>query len=239
MHINVPRNLIRAAAIAVVTGLVVVGGTPAASAHVTVSSPDAKPGGYAKLVFRVPTESDTTSTTKLTVTLPKEHPFAHVGVQVKAGWKVTKAEQTLATPIESGDSTISKAVATVTWTAAANGIPANEFDEFALSVGKLPEGVNSLSFPADQTYSDGEVVRWNEPRVESGDEPKHPAPVLKLVAAQTSQTGQSGQSPSAPAANNGDDSDLVARLLGGGGLLLGLAGLALGLRRRSGSAVQQ
>ncbi len=214
---------IRGAAIAAASVVVVVGVTPPASAHVTVSSPDAKPGGFAKLVFRVPTESDTASTTKLTVTLPKEHPFAFVGTQVKSGWKVTRTEQTLDKPIEAGDSTVSKVVATVTWTAEPSGVPAGQFDEFALSVGRLPEGVDSLSFPADQTYSDGEVVRWNEPR-NGSDEPEHPAPVLKLVAAQTSQP--------APAPAESDDSDLLARLLGGGGLVLGLAGLALALRRR-------
>jgi periplasmic copper chaperone A len=219
----------RGAAILAASVLVIVGVTPPASAHVTVSSPDAKPGGFAKLVFRVPTESDTASTTKLTVTLPKEHPFVFVGTQVKSGWKVTKTEQTLAQPIESGDSTVSKVVATITWTADPAGVPAGQFDEFALSVGRLPEKVDSLSFPAEQTYSDGEVVRWDQPRTGS-DEPEHPAPVLKLAAAPNSQP--------APAATNSDnsddtdDSDLLARLLGGGGLVLGLAGLALGLRRR-------
>ena len=34
---------------------------PAAAAHVTVSSQDAAPGGYGKLTFRVPNESDTAS----------------------------------------------------------------------------------------------------------------------------------------------------------------------------------
>ena len=37
-------------------GLLALG--PAASAHVSVASPDAKPGGFGKLVFRVPSESD-------------------------------------------------------------------------------------------------------------------------------------------------------------------------------------
>ena len=59
-----------------------------ASAHVTVSSPDATAGGFGKVVFRVPTESETASTTKLGVTLPEDTPFAFVSAQPKPGWKV-------------------------------------------------------------------------------------------------------------------------------------------------------
>ncbi len=61
------RFVLRAAAIVAASTLVLAGAATSASAHVTVSSPDAKPGGYAKLVFRVPTESDTARTTKLVV----------------------------------------------------------------------------------------------------------------------------------------------------------------------------
>ena len=89
------KFVLRAAAIVAASALVVIGAAGSASAHVTVSSPDAKPGGYAKLVFRVPTESDNASTTKLVVSLPKDHPFAHVGAQVKDGWKVEKTKEKL------------------------------------------------------------------------------------------------------------------------------------------------
>ncbi|GAB2673944.1 YcnI family copper-binding membrane protein [Kribbella swartbergensis] len=218
------KYVLRAAAIAAVSTLVLAGAATSASAHVTVSSPDAKPGGYAKLVFRVPTESDTTSTTKLVVSLPEEHPFAHVGAQVKDGWKVEKKTEKLPAPIKVGDVNLSEAVTTVTWTATGPGIPPNDFDEFALSVGRLPEGVDSLNFPADQTYSDGEVVKWADVAKDGADEPEHPAPTLKLAAATT---------PVAATTADGDsESDPVARWLGGAGLVAGLLGLAFGLRPR-------
>ena len=214
------RYALRAAAIAAASVLVVVGAASSASAHVTVSSPDAKPGGYGKLVFRVPTESDNTSTTKVVVSLPKDHPFAHVGAQVKDGWKVEKKEEKLPAPVKVGDVTLTKAITTVTWTATAGGIPANDFDEFALSVGKLPDGVDSLSFPTEQTYSDGEVVKWADVAKDGADEPEHPAPTLQLATAVT------------PVAATTGTSDTFARWLGGGGLLVGLLGLAFGLRPR-------
>lgn len=213
--------MLRAGAIVAASALVVIGAASSASAHVTVSSPDAKPGGYAKLVFRVPTESDNTSTTKLVVSLPTDHPFASVGAQPKDGWKVEKKEEKLPATVKVGDVTLTKAITTVTWTATAGGIPPNDFDEFSLSVGKLPDTVDSLSFPAVQTYSDGEVVKWADVAKDGAPEPEHPAPTLKLAAAITPV-----------AAVTTDSKDTLARWLGGGGLLVGLIGLAFGLRPR-------
>jgi periplasmic copper chaperone A len=218
------KFVLRAAAIAAASTLVLAGAATSASAHVTVSSPDAKPGGYAKLVFRVPTESDSARTTKLVVSLPKDHPFAHVGAQVKDGWKVEKTTEKLAAPVKVGDVTLSQAITTVTWTAVAGGIPANDFDEFALSVGRLPDGVDSLSFPAVQTYSDGEVVKWDQPKKDGADEPEHPTPTLKLVTETIPLA--------ATTADRNSSADPLARILGATGLVLGLIGLGLGVRSR-------
>jgi uncharacterized protein len=52
-----------------------------------------------------------------------------------------------------------------------------------VQAGPLPKNVGQLEFKALQTYSDGEVVQWIEPTVKGGDEPEHPAPVLKLTKA--------------------------------------------------------
>ena len=216
------KFVLRAAAIGAASALVFAGAAGPASAHVTVSSPDAKPGGYAKLVFRVPSESDTAGTTKLVVSLPKDHPFASVGAQVKDGWKVEKTKEKLAAPVKVGDVTLSEAITTVTWTAAAGGVPPNDFDEFALSVGRLPEGVDSLNFPAVQTYSDGEVVKWEEIAKDAADKPEHPAPSLKLTTAITPVAATTSEAKP----------DTLARVLGGAGLLAGLIGLAFGLRPR-------
>jgi uncharacterized protein YcnI len=217
------KLVLRAAAIGAASALILAGAAGSAAAHVTVSSPDAKPGGYAKLVFRVPTESAMASTTKLVVSLPKDHPFASVGAQVKNGWKVEKSTEKLAAPVKVGDVTLSEAITTVTWTTTAGGVPPSDFDEFALSVGKLPEGVDSLTFPAVQTYSDGQVVKWEEIAKDGAAEPEHPAPALKLAAAITT---------AAATTTTASKSDTLARVLGGAGLLVGLIGLAFGLRPR-------
>ena len=66
MNILISRALLTAGA----TGGALLLGAGVASAHVGVSAPGAEQGGYTVLTFKVPTESETAGTTKLTVTLP-------------------------------------------------------------------------------------------------------------------------------------------------------------------------
>ena len=58
-----------AAVLTALAASIVVAGT--ASAHVTVASQDAAPGGYGKMTFRVPNESDTASTIGLRIQIPE------------------------------------------------------------------------------------------------------------------------------------------------------------------------
>ncbi len=177
------RVTLAAFAVAASTALVVAQAEPA-DAHVTVSSPDAAPGGFGKLVFRVPSESDTAMTTAVKVTLPAETPFAFVSTKPVPGWTVTTTEAKLAKPIKAEGFTLTKAVSTVTWTAAkGQGLRPGEFDEFEVSVGPFPEQPGTLAMPAVQSYSDGTKVAWDQPTVKGGAEPEHPAPTLELTAA--------------------------------------------------------
>jgi hypothetical protein len=68
-------------------------------------------------------------------------------------------------------------------------------------------------------------VKWEEIAKDGAAEPEHPAPSLKLAAAIT---------PVAASTDAEDEggSDTLARVLGGVGLLLGLAALGLALRPR-------
>ncbi|MGA9101367.1 YcnI family protein [Aeromicrobium sp.] len=213
------RHLTRLSA-ALLTAVLVLAAGPA-SAHVTVSSPDASAGGFGKVVFRVPTESDTASTTKVRITLPKDTPFAFVSAQPKPGWTIKVEEAQLDKPITAEGSTLTKAVRTVTWTASGDGIAPGEFDEFALSAGPFPK-VRSMSFAAEQTYDDGDVVGWDEPTKAGAEEPEHPAPTLELAAADTEKAGQ---------AEPVDSDDGLARTLSGIALATGLVALFLTLRQ--------
>jgi len=206
-----------AAGLAVGLAAVVLTAVPAA-AHVTVSSPDAAPGGFGKLVVRVPTESATASTTKLQVQLPDDTPFAFVSTKPHSGWTVATTERKLAKPITAEGFTLSKVVATVTWTASGAGIGPGQFDEFELSLGAFPSDVDTLSFPTTQSYSDGTVVVWDQASVKGQDEPEHPAPTLELAAAT--------QAADATAPDT-DSSDSTARWLAGTALVVAAVGLVL------------
>ena len=195
-----------------------------AYAHVTVNSPGATAGGYAVLTFRVPTESDTASTTALAVQLPTDTPFASVSVQPHPGWSFTTKNTKLATPIKTDDGDeITEAVTEIDWKAdnAASAIKPGEFDQFNVSAGPLPQAA-AITFKAIQTYSDGKQVDWTEvPAPGSTAEPEHPAPTLKLTAATTVTND-----PAPKAAKS--DSQTGAMVLGGIALGLAVVGLALG-----------
>lgn len=204
-----------------------------ALAHVKVSGTDATQGGYGVVTFRVPTESDTASTTDLLVTLPDDQPILSVATQPKPGWTANVTKKKLATPQKDDDGNdITEYVSTVEWKADSpqSAIPPNEFDTFSISAGPLPKE-ESLSLPAVQTYSDGKVVSWNEKAPQGQPEPEHPAPVLTLSAA-----GDDGAQPAASAAQSAAATPawpgIAALVVAIAAIALGVANLAL-LRRKS------
>ena len=196
-----------------------------ASAHVTVNPNTAVQGSYSKVSFRVPTESDTASTTKLQVTLPADTPIASVSTKPVTGWTVAAVKSRLATPIKSGDRQITEAVTQLTWTAAAGAeIKPGQFQEFDVSLGPLPSSATRIVFKALQTYSDGTVVRWIDEPAADGTEPEHPAPVLKLTApgAAAPATSAVAQTTPAPPAGNGALGwGIAALVVAAGALALG------------------
>lgn len=119
----------------------------------------------------------------------------------------------------------------MTWTADPGvGIAPGQFQQFVLSAGPLPEQ-EEVEFKAVQTYSDGNVVNWDQEELADGSEPDKPAPTLTLAAS----TGDAHGAPAADntaetsAASESSSSDNTARWLGGVGLVLGALGAALGL----------
>ena len=61
------RNRLRMLGGAAVAAVAIIASAGAASAHVTVNPDTATQGGFTKLTFRVPTEKDNASTTKVQV----------------------------------------------------------------------------------------------------------------------------------------------------------------------------
>lgn len=201
------RVLIAAASIPVAAFLALFAAAPA-WAHVKVDAEHPQRGSEAVLTFEVPNESDSgASTTQFSVTLPNP---TSAGAEVLPGWTAH-----LNRDLKAGT------VSSVTWTAAPGaGIGPDQFALFHISA-KLPDS-DTASYPATQTYSDGTVVKWDQPPLPNGGEPDHPVPTLTLFSSNQAQQ---------PA----DATDSVAFWVAVAGVVLGAAGVVLGLlswRRR-------
>ncbi|HJP78947.1 MAG TPA: YcnI family protein [Pseudonocardiaceae bacterium] len=193
-----------------------------AAAHVTVTPSSAEAGSAAVLTFHVPNEEASADTTQIDMKMPTDHPIAQLLVQPLPGWTISVRTITLAKPIVTDDGQFDQAVSEVVWSG--GKIAPGQFQNFSVSADPLPEGVSQLPFKAIQTYSNGDVTNWIDVSQPGQPEPDHPAPVLTLTTA---------AAPPVTAAPAG--SDTAARGLAVGGLVCGLAGLALaalGWRRR-------
>ncbi|MFD7257324.1 YcnI family protein [Streptomyces sp. NPDC059874] len=231
-----------AAALAAGTVLVLSG---TAFAHVGVQPVgEAAKGGYATLNFKVPNERDNASTTQLEVNFPTDQPLTSVMPQDIPGWTSTVEKTKLDKPLTVHGKQVNEVVTKVTWTG--GKIEPGKFQQFPLSVGKLPENADQMVFKSIQTYDNGEVVRWIEEAKDGAAEPQNPAPVLKLTAAKAAD--HHGDDKNAKDAKNDKDAahshdtadakhgaDNTARALGIAGILVGLGGVAFGVasRRRS------
>ena len=246
MSSSLPRPLARLGVVvpALLTALAAaLAGAGAASAHVGVSSTDAAAGGFGKLTFRVPNESDTASTVALRISIPEESALASLRAQPVPGWTVSTTTSDLATPLESHGEQVTSYVAVVEFRAAdGGGIRPGEFQEFALSGGPFPEA-DQLSFPTVQTYDDGTESAWIEPTVEGQAEPEHPAPVLTLTGATTDTPATATAADAAPdataaatdtaaaSAGHGDSGPgALALFVSIVALFTGVAGVVLGWR---------
>ena len=141
---SLPRPLARLAVIVLAASLAVLASAGLASAHVGVSSPDATPGGYGKVTFRVPNESDTASTVRIRIQIPTDEPLASVSLMPVPGWTATLTRTPLDPPVTDDDGNqITEAVSVVEFAATAGGIGPGQFQEFALSGGPFPEAARA------------------------------------------------------------------------------------------------
>ncbi|WP_410537532.1 YcnI family protein [Streptomyces sp. KL2] len=247
------RRLAAAGAVAAALALAAAG--PAA-AHISVNPDEAEQGGYTTIDVKVPNERDNASTVKVELTFPADHPLASVMPQPVPGWDVKVTKTKPAEPVEAHGRKLTEVPSKITWTETGGGIEPGTFQQFPVSVGKLPEDTDRLVLKAVQTYSNDEVVRWiEEPPAEGGEEPEHPAPVLNLAppaeggdghghggteagAESDAGTDRAGAGTTArnEAGGAADTSDTTARVLAVTGIVLGAGGVAYGVlagRRRT------
>jgi len=216
-----------------------------AFAHVTVNPKTATQGGFQTLTFQVPNETDDAISTGIDVQLPPDHPFSSVSVQPKAGWTYEATKTPLPTPVTNDDGQqVTEYVSEIKWSG--GQIKPGEFDTFAVSVGTLPDDVDSLAFPTIQHYDNGQDVSWIDQSVEGQPEPEHPAPAIQLVAATGDASGgtdstSSSSDASTPAVTavvkkeTNNTLGIIALIVGVLGLIFGAVALA---RSRAGRGAQ-
>jgi len=197
-------------------GLLALSAPLAASAHVEVEPSSTAAGSYSLLTFSVGHGCDGSSTTAITIDIPDS--ITSVTPTVNPGWEIT--------PLTDGQ---------VTYTAdapLADGLRTT----FALSLQIPADAVvgDTLAFPVLQTCEVGETD-WAEPVVEGEAEPAHPAPSLTVTEA----SGESGhdhgateETEAAAATSATATDDVLARLLGIGGLVVGAVGLVVAVAAR-------
>nr|WP_245775946.1 YcnI family protein [Saccharopolyspora flava] len=220
----------RSANVLAISGIALALGTAPAYAHVSAQPDEAEKGGYAKIAFRVPNEDPVAGTVQVKVTLPEQYPLSSVRTKPIPGW-TAQVEKAQIPPVEVDGAQVTEAVRSITWTAQpGTRIGPDEFNEFEATLGALPDNADELLLPTTQTYDNGKVVEWNQPTPPGGEEPEHPAPTVKLVAAEEGGHSHGGTPSGTPeqASDQHGSSDETARYLGGAGLLVGALGLGVG-----------
>ena len=212
----------------------------AAQAHVNVTPDSTAAGSGAILEFSSGHGCDGSPTTTFTVDIPER--ILSVTPTLEAGWAVEKVMVELDEPVEGahGDE-VTERVGQVVYTAE-TPIPEGYRATFEIQV-LLPEDGEGerLEFPVLQTCVEGETA-WSESAAD-GAEPEHPAPAIEVTAAEGDGHGH-GDDAAAPAsvettADAEDPTeaavDTFARVVGIGGLAVGVAGLIVAIMARRGS----
>ena len=132
----------------------------AADAHVTLQPTTAAAGSFSVFAVRVPNERDNASTRRVVLRMPVG--FSFVSYEAEPGWRIRIVRTRLATPVQTEDGPVTTRVSRITFTATRRSawIRPDQFADFRLSVQVPGQAGDQLVFPALQTYSGGEVVRW-------------------------------------------------------------------------------
>ncbi|WP_104177843.1 YcnI family protein [Cryobacterium sp. Y50] len=212
----------------------------AASAHVSATPTSTAAGSSIVLTFSTAHGCEGSSTTQMTIDIPES--ILSVSPTINPGWTVEKINVDLATPIDDGHGNeITTRVGQVSYTAT-TPLPDGFRDTFALSL-QLPaeaEG-ETLEFPVLQTCEVGET-NWSESTIDGEDEPALPAPFITLTAATGDEHGHSNTDAETVATHDDTTAiatdtttasdDVLARVLGAGGLVVGAISIVLAITAR-------
>ena len=202
----------------------------AASAHVTVTPSGTAAGSYTVLTFAFSHGCEGSPTTALAFDIPES--IDSVSPTLNPNYAIEK--------VADGDRT-----ARVVYTAI-TPVEDGFRDTIELSV-RLPDDAagETLEFPVLQTCEVGET-NWNQVAEEGEEEPESPAPTVVVTEATGDEHGHGATVDEAAADEHGDhdeatatasdaasgSADTVARVLGIGGLVVGVVGIVLAITAR-------
>jgi uncharacterized protein YcnI len=215
----------RSAATLAAVAILVLGAPLAADAHVKISPNTAAPGDDIEVTFRVPNEMENAGTVKVEIDLPTKTPFAGADYQPVPGWTARIVSAKLPKPIVNDGVQVTEAPVKIIYTANPGvEIRVGQFQEFPIALDLTPD-TGSVEFPTFQTYSNGQIVKWNEKTPADGEEPDNPAPTLYINDPPPTDT-ESGVTLAAT--NSAASTASTALILGTAGLALGVIALVLG-----------
>lgn len=202
----------------------------AASAHVSASATSTAAGSYTVVTFSVPHGCEGSPTNVVTIELPESVPA--VTPTVNPNWTVEKVVEQLADPItDAHGNEITERVSSVVYTSTTGGLPDGYRDTFELSL-QLPEGQagDAVEFPVTQTCAEG-TAEW------VGDD----VPSIVLTAAvegdghdDPATDDHTDEQVDVRAAATGGE-DVLARVFGIGGLVVGAVGVVIAVLSRRGA----
>ncbi|MFC6356723.1 YcnI family copper-binding membrane protein [Luethyella okanaganae] len=243
MTTRTPLRRTTLAASAIGAGLLLAVAAPlSASAHVGVTSENTAAGSHTVLTFAVPHGCDGSSTTKIAIDIPES--IVSVTPTVNPGWEVEKVSVPLPKPVtDSMGNSVTDRIGRIVYTAK-TPLPDGLRDTFALAM-TLPQDAagKTLAFPVLQSCEQG-VTSWDQLAAEGEPEPAHPAPSIAVTAAVAgnghggAHGGAHGAAASAAGGGAGASAgdDVLARVLGVGGLVVGAVGLVLAVAARGRAA---
>jgi uncharacterized protein YcnI len=229
------KNRTRITAAALAGGLLALAAPVAAQAHVSATATSDAAGSYTVVTFSVPHGCEGSPTQVVTIDIPESIPS--VTPTVNPLWSVEKVMVPLDEPLEAaeGAEPVTERIGQVVYTSTTGGLEDGFRDSFALSL-RLPDGApgDTVEFPVTQTCDEGTAVWEGEdvPLVtlaaSTGDAHGHDhADEAEEMSAETAGT-------EADAAAMTAEPDVLARVLGALGILVGAGGLTAAiLARRS------
>jgi uncharacterized protein YcnI len=218
-----------------------------AEAHISLHPNTIPAGAFATLDVRVPGEQEGAYAYEVDMLVPPG--FTEIDTENVPGWSVRELMRKLKTPIRTDEGTIDAEVSQIIWTGdrtRLGRLENGQFIQFPLSIA-MPsaDAGSSLAFKTVQHYSNGKVIHWI-----GAPNATYPAPTINVSAKggvlEDVAGAEAGPAPGElPGAAGGPRAPLSAKpsgaseglaiaalILGGAGLLSGLATIAYG--RRSG-----